>query len=167
VAPGDTVYLRGGTYSNESHSVDFVNKTGTALAKYTFRAYLDEIPILDGPGSGTWAISNCDYVEYYGIRWRDRAVAVYIGETSYPNAGCTNILFDGCHFYDCTQEIVRIAENSSYITLRNCTIHDSPLNDDNTEGVYLGTADPGDNTHHVYVLNCTIYNTGTEGIDLK
>ena len=57
VVPGDTVYVRGGSYTSESHSVDFVNKTGTATAKYTFRAYPGEIPILDGPGTDTWAIA--------------------------------------------------------------------------------------------------------------
>lgn len=65
---GDTVYLRGGTYSE----VVSIANSGTSSSPITFTAYPSETPILDGkgsiPGSGSYLIMvHGDYVNISGI----------------------------------------------------------------------------------------------------
>lgn len=55
VQPGDTIYVRGGTYTGET----YLTKSGNANAYITIRNYPGEIPILDGNGTSGVAF-------YYG-----------------------------------------------------------------------------------------------------
>jgi MYXO-CTERM domain-containing protein len=68
-APGDTVYLRGGTYAE---SVVF-STSGKAGSWITFSAYPGELPILDGAGaSGTgFSSSVAQYIRVVGIAARN------------------------------------------------------------------------------------------------
>jgi hypothetical protein len=61
--PGDTVYLRGGTYSGWSASVHPV-RSGTASAWITFEAYPGELPIFEGSGVGG---GTYEYIRYVGL----------------------------------------------------------------------------------------------------
>jgi MYXO-CTERM domain-containing protein len=63
---GDTVWLRGGTYSAGPYQV---TNSGTASAWITFEAYPGELPILDGGGMGGVGFggSLAEYVKVIGI----------------------------------------------------------------------------------------------------
>ncbi len=83
LAPGDTVYVRGGVY-NEKVTV---NVSGTADNGYiTFRNYEDEVPILDGTGlpvpdssNGMFLIVDQYYIIIEGFEIRNyRASTPYI-----------------------------------------------------------------------------------------
>jgi hypothetical protein len=69
VVPGDTVYLRGGTYA-ESVSL---STSGTAASWITFRAYPGELPILDGVGGGGtgFSSSTAQYIRVVGVAARN------------------------------------------------------------------------------------------------
>src|SRR5215471_13848723 len=47
--PGDTVYIRGGSYTE---GVSSIPRSGTSAAWITFSAYPGELPIFDGAGGG-------------------------------------------------------------------------------------------------------------------
>ena len=54
--PGDTIYLRKGTYSPSSNIQ--ITKSGTALAPYTLRAYKGEEVTIDGEDLPGWVIPS-------------------------------------------------------------------------------------------------------------
>lgn len=56
--PGDTVYVRGGTYNG---AVNFT-RSGSAVAWITFRAYQGELPIIQGTGGSGVSSSSAQYV---------------------------------------------------------------------------------------------------------
>jgi len=69
-SPGDTVFVRGGTYSG---GPVVINKSGTAEAWLTISAYPGELPILDGmgaPGAG-FSSAGAEYVRVVGIAVRN------------------------------------------------------------------------------------------------
>jgi len=61
--PGDTVYLRGGTYSSWSQGIHPV-RSGTADAWITFEAYPGELPFFEGTGVGS---GTYEYIRYVGL----------------------------------------------------------------------------------------------------
>src|SRR5438552_3044438 len=63
--PGDTVYLRGGTY-NEAVSL---TTSGTATAWITFSAAPGELPIIDGRNGGGsgFSSSTAQYIRVVGL----------------------------------------------------------------------------------------------------
>ena len=63
--PGDTVYVRGGTYYEEVRTY----RSGTANNRITFKAYPNETPIVDGTAPATgWqkCTSSTDFVDHNG-----------------------------------------------------------------------------------------------------
>lgn len=62
---GDTVYLRGGTYSGTLNPAN----SGTSSAWITFQAYPGEVPIFDGGGSGGSGVGSGsrEYLRFVGI----------------------------------------------------------------------------------------------------
>ncbi len=99
----------------------------------------------------------------WGIRIDDASVGIDIDAVTIDDIG---------------QEAIRVAEHSSYVTIRNSTIKNTGRRpgtaDDGTpfslfgEGIYLGTGkDDGDEVHHVTIEGNSISQTTTEAIDIK
>ncbi len=69
--PGDTVWIRGGTYLNnfDSQTSFNCNTNGTATSPIIFRNYKQERVILDGENTYTLyaAINNCSYTWFWGL----------------------------------------------------------------------------------------------------
>ena len=65
--PGDTVYVRGGTYNG---AVNFT-RSGSAGSWITFRAYQGELPIIQGSGGSGVSSSSAQYVRFVGIAVRN------------------------------------------------------------------------------------------------
>lgn len=71
-SPGDTVYLRGGTYGGGWDNQLNPTHSGTSGSPITFAAYPGEVPILDGSSlgeaSGVEPTSNAvQYVRFVGL----------------------------------------------------------------------------------------------------
>ncbi|KAF2702855.1 polysaccharide lyase family 9 protein [Pleomassaria siparia CBS 279.74] len=93
---GDTIYLRGGTYSPTTN-IQFT-KSGTAANPYTISAYGTEVPIVDGealpstPGAvgssiaskdrGTFHIQAANYWKFIGITLINGPYGVYVDASS-------------------------------------------------------------------------------------
>ena len=99
----------------------------------------------------------------WGIRIDDASVGIDIDAVTIDDIG---------------QEAIRVAEHSSYVTIRNSTIKNTGRRpgtaDDGTpyslfgEGIYLGTGkDDRDEVHHIIIEGNTISRTTTEAIDIK
>jgi hypothetical protein len=72
--------------------------------------------------------------------------------------------------YNTGQEGLHIRDYSHHITIENCTIHDTGFGGSNGEGMYCGTSDfsgANDATHDLLIRSNTVYNTLSEGIELK
>lgn len=68
VQPGDTVYVRGGTYSLDEGI--YLGTSGTADQRIVFQSYPDEIPILDGsnmPANQNIITVGGDYIDVKGF----------------------------------------------------------------------------------------------------
>ena len=65
--PGDTVYVRGGTYNG---AVNFT-RSGSAGSWITFRAYQGELPIIQGSSGSGVSSSSAQYVRFVGIAVRN------------------------------------------------------------------------------------------------
>ncbi|KAL2852557.1 hypothetical protein BJX68DRAFT_254403 [Aspergillus pseudodeflectus] len=93
---GDTIYLRGGTYSPTSNIQ--ITKSGTASAPYVLRAYEGEVVIIDGeklPGTpadldaslpnsdrGILHIEDAEYWEFYDLELINGPYGVYSRDAS-------------------------------------------------------------------------------------
>ena len=65
--PGDTVYIRGGTYKGAVNCT----RSGNSGACITFRAYQGELPIFQGSGGSGISSSTAQYVRFIGIAVRN------------------------------------------------------------------------------------------------
>ncbi|KYF75479.1 hypothetical protein BE17_33665, partial [Sorangium cellulosum] len=116
---GDTVYIRGGTYTGWSNGIH-PTKSGTQAAWITFRAYPGELPILDGggsDGSGFEPVSTAvRYIRVMGIAARNYTSSGFANGWNNPSSNielkytiAENNGINGIAFYKATG--VRI-ENS-------------------------------------------------------
>ncbi|MBM7567709.1 hypothetical protein JOC55_004682 [Paenibacillus sacheonensis] len=105
VLPGDTVFVRGGVYTE----LVSVNVSGNSTGYITFQNFTNETPILDGTGlapSGTkqalWMLSNVNYVRVNGFEIRNLSAST----SSLDPAG------------------IRIVNGGSNIQILNNNVHD-------------------------------------------
>lgn len=102
---GDTVYLRGGTYTRNTgliyRAVLEVVNNGTASAPITFKAFPNEEVIIDGNGQNTYAVR----------------VGNPVG-----SVGCSYIILDGLKV---TRALVNgiYGINSDHLIIRNCEVY--------------------------------------------
>jgi hypothetical protein len=117
---GDTIYLRGGTYSPTSNIQ--IKKSGTSSAPYTLSAYSTEVPIVDGealpstpaPVGGSVAkadrgvlhVEGASYWNFVGITFINGAYGVYVESSS-------NNLFDRIVTHDNYETGFQIQGSSS------------------------------------------------------
>ena len=80
-----------------------------------------------------------------------------------------NIIVEGNTVHHVGQEGIHVLLNSSFVTVQNNTVHDTRQWQYNGEGIYVGSGStaPTDNTHHVTILNNTVYNTADEAIEVQ
>jgi len=109
VGDGDTVYLRGTTWSNEQFSFDGANPVSGAV----LRAYAEETPII---GWKEFPIvfqneTNCSII---GVTITNAGNGVYIRE-------CSGILVSGCTVAGCTNEVYGAARGYGLVTLNSVT----------------------------------------------
>jgi len=132
VLPGDTVWLRGGTYSGTFSG----NLNGTAAAWIVVRQYPGERATLDGGTSPSDVLTvNGSYTMYWGFELMES------GTQRFGTAGTgAGIRGDGVY-----------VQNSSNIKLINLIIHDTG------HGTYTENA-----AHNIEIYGWLIYNGGYE-----
>jgi hypothetical protein len=99
VVAGDTVYLRGGSYST---GIVLIDKTGTSVSKIRFVAYEGETPIVSNSTNSyatyyySLLLEGCDYVVIDGVRF-EHSTGIYFfqinGGSDYNEIA--NCVFDG------------------------------------------------------------------------
>ncbi len=139
--PGDTLLLRGGTYSEQ---IDLYNMNGSSSAWYTMKNYPGETPILQGNNKlGLGLIfNNSSYWKIDGLK-----MTGYTGAAIYIKTGS--------HHFDLNQLTIWgldgpqgstsgtagiMGEGSKYVTVRNSEIYNIGLkyNLPKDHGIYMG-----------------------------
>ena len=94
---GDTVYLRGGTYSGSLTP----QNSGTASAWITFAAYPGELPIFDGKGAGGTGIgsSTAQYVRFVGLVARNYSSGGFAN--GWTGSTCSTMSNGNLQFVNC------------------------------------------------------------------
>jgi hypothetical protein len=160
VNPGDTVYVRGGTYYERLT----LKRCGTSNAWITFKNYPGETPIIDG-----------SYVTDYG--WG--GALVQIGENAFSDWsplpsrgfwGVEYIKFSGftvqnTNIYPDSGRGVGIGTYfSRYIIIENCITKETGapgIANYNGMEYLTGTWDPQPHPHHIWILNNTVINANS------
>jgi hypothetical protein len=163
--PGDTVYVRNGTYREEV----YISGKAGGPDYLTVRNYPGHFPVIEGAGvhGGRNKIAQSSHIRIIGFTITNIQQGLFVDASD-------NIILENLKVYNVGQEAVRIRLNSSFVTLRDSTIHDTRKWRFNGEGVYIGTSSsqqpngpPYDNTHDILLKNNTIYNTGDECVEVK
>ena len=162
--PGDTLYVRGGTYAPTSGI--YFYRSGSAAASITFSAYNGEAVILDGknmPANTTLLWIGCNYFSMQGFELRNAT-----GSAIAINGG-TFVTVSNCTAHDSQYSGITIGKNdmttTHNITIQNCTVYNNcHMNDAHTlNGGWPGALVVG-GANTVTVQNNTVYNNNGEGI---
>ena len=170
--PGDTLVLRGGTYSQEGRRAVTVN--GTAAHPIVIRAADGESPLLTRPLSTMDTQNNielvsCNYLTLRGLRFEGGSSGVRI-------LGGTHITIEDCEVFGTGNNAIPMnSGNCDYITIRHTEIHHTGLSSGDTEGegMYVGC-----NNNTCRVTNSVFENNyihhlratsagGNDGIEVK
>lgn len=143
---GDTLFIRGGTYSNER--IDVVNMKGSTEKWYTVKNYPGEIATLDGKGvadvamkfigSSYWHIEGLEITNY-------RGAGIWLNGQSAANS---NFQLIGLKIHNFNDPVISAYGtegilgdgDSNFCTVKNCEIYDVGLlnNLKKDHGIYIG-----------------------------
>lgn len=160
---GDTLYVKNGIYNGDANT--FTGPSGTAGHPTVISAYPGASPVIRGSGvnTGRLKFSGVSYLTFNGIAVTNTNEGIWV--ESSDHVSLTN-----CSVYAVGQDGIAVKYNSSYVTLDNCTVHDTGTWAYDGEGIYIGSStsvSTADNTNNVIVRNSTIYNVTDEAIELK
>lgn len=163
-AAGDTIILRGGTYSgavlvNKANLTikSYDGETAKIANSYTNSALETSLRLTED-ASGT-KLENLDVSGgyYYALKldslWDTGAPVEY---------GASNVTITNCKFHDTGRDVIKITPNCNYVTITGSEIYNSGLRDSsNAEGI------DGVQANHFTIRDSYIHNTTTNGIYLK
>jgi len=135
---GDTLYLRGGTYTNDSF---YMYTGGTSTNYITVKAYTGETPVITGTASfGVFFILD-GYAGYDNRYMIFDGITFNNGTSQYVSTsrGADHITFQNCTFKNLLYDSVKF-NGCSYITVQNCTfdsIGDVTVPGGDGDGLYL------------------------------
>lgn len=186
VSPGDTVYIRGGTY----HEILLAYRDGggTVGNYVTYASYPGETAILDGTniaiehGEGLVTLKVVDYVKISGLKIQNsNGAGIYVAYSNnisieknqtYDTVksgiglwGVTNSIVDGndismaCHDhlnYSSSEEPITIS-SSIQIEVMNNTVHDGPTDQNSARAGGEGI-NVKENSHDIEIHHNTVYN---------
>ncbi len=117
VTPGDTIYVRGGTYALTSTITITAAKSGTESQLITLTAFKDEVPILDFSGQPNGAKGINLRSNYWHIRGLQIKGA---GDNGMEiNFGSNNII-ERCAFYENRDSGLQLRNGSANNRIINC-----------------------------------------------
>jgi len=155
VAPGDTVLIRSGTYSERV----VLKQSGTPGKTITFRNDHGHKPILDGTNKAGWwgiiSLHGTDHVRLEGltVRKNSKGWGVLV-EHAKDNAkdAATHIELVGLEVHDTGGECIQIRGNAHDVLVDKCVVHGSAKH----SGIDIYQWGGG-RPHHVTVRGCTAY----------
>jgi len=155
VAPGDTVLIRSGTYTERV----VVKTSGTADKPITFRNDRGHRPVIDGTGHGGWwgviSLHGTDHVRLEGltVTKNSKGWGVLV-EHARGNAkdAATHVALVGLSVHDTVGECIQIRGNAHDILIEKCVVHGSAR----YSGIDI-TRWGGGRPHHVTVRGCLAY----------
>ncbi len=132
IRPGDTVYIRGGTYN------EYVLQriSGTLSSPITYRNYPGETPVLTGEGTWRWHILERSHIRIEGLTFRNFGEGAIQIRTR--NGNITNIA------------IVNNRFENQY-----------PLNGNGAKTIHVTTAGTARDLSHILIEGNTLYNVNT------
>jgi parallel beta-helix repeat protein len=164
VAPGDTVYVRAGTYT-PAHGLNFY-KSGTAAAPITFKAYPGEAVILDGSHTSSMTMLVDIECNYFVIQDFELRNSTWNGVSNY---GASNTVIRNCKIHDSQYGGIYAGKGDLTTThdvlVENCTIYNNcHMNDAHTlSGGWPGALTVG-GANNVTLKNNVVYQNQGEGI---
>ncbi|MCF6175577.1 MAG: right-handed parallel beta-helix repeat-containing protein [Victivallaceae bacterium] len=159
---GDTLYLRGGTYSlsaNPIPTLDYVTGTNGTT---TIKNYNNESVLFDGAGvaSKGLILNNCKKVTVQGLDWKDI-------HNSFEIKYCENLTVKDCDISDSRGEAIQIKYTTD-VLVENCKIGSTGIEGYTyAEGIYIGESTGGDYSDRITIKKCTIFGTFAECINVK
>lgn len=165
VAPGDTIYLRGGTY-NRTDTVEISSIHGSKNAQITLAGYPGERPVFsfDGPRPGGWNAPGG--IEFTNVRfWSVRNLTVrnsrFIGFRVASRS--RNNEFENVRVYNNNLIGFAVQDRSSNNVIRNLV---SANNFDPQNGGADADGMAVKNSDGNTIVNCKFYYNSDDGLDL-
>lgn len=109
LAPGDTIYIRGGNYSFNSRISPGSSKFGAAGNPIKFWAYPGELPVFDFDSMPESADKALDMRRSY---WHVKGIEVKNAPDSGIFVGGTGVIIEGCVIHDCDNDGLVIGSSS-------------------------------------------------------
>lgn len=157
---GDTLYVRGGTYT-EIFNITGPNGSSTT----TIKAYPGEVPVFNSASHSDNKIHSVTNLVMDGLQITGCEVGVFV------EASCSGVTLRNMVIHDLDQEAIHIKQYASNILVDSCTISNTGLLGAYGEGIYLGTGDSSltglDNTHDLIIRSNLVHDTLGEGIEIK
>lgn len=103
VQAGDTIYLRGGTYTPPVDQITKLTKSGTKAAPIRLFAYKDETPVIDGKAwtRRTTAGGGKALIEQYGDHWHVKGLEmINSSRSAYVGFSVSNSIFENLNLHD-------------------------------------------------------------------
>jgi hypothetical protein len=158
--PGDTVYIRGGTYSEQV----IISKSGTPGNFIKYCAYPGESVIIDGSDNDwgyDWdslvALSGQSYIWLSGLKVVNSR---WFGIGDFPDGeGCDNIVVENCSTYNTRSSGIAFA-NASYLTIEGNQVAKA-CTSPSQEAITMANVD------HFSIRYNSVTDSAREGIDAK
>ncbi|MBN1577273.1 MAG: right-handed parallel beta-helix repeat-containing protein [Chitinispirillaceae bacterium] len=175
---GDTVYLRGGTYTfNGSGATSLIGvsikKSGkSATERINFWAYEDEVPILDfsglklGSGIGAGIRVQGQWLHFKGIEICNVPAPTGANNGIWCNP-CTNNIFERMHFHHNQGPGLSIAYGNGGLLILNCDSHDNyDVAKDGEDGDGIGIHYQQTKGDTIVIRGCRAWYNADDGYDL-
>ncbi len=161
ISGGDKVLVKNGTYNEDGLYI--YGPSGSPGKETTIAAYPGHSPVFRGLGNtGRIAVDGVSYLTIDGFDISNLNQCIQIRNGSH------HITVRNCNVHDCGNELIRVLGNSHDLLFENNIVHDGgSLGGSNGEGFYIGSAGTVDNSYNVTIRGNTIYNTESEGVELK
>ena len=162
ISGGDKVLVKNGTYNEDGLYID-ADSSGSLGKETTIAAYPGHSPVFRGLGNtGRIAVDGVSYFTIDGFDISNLNQCIQIRNGSH------HITVRNCKVHDCGNELIRVLGNCHDVLFENNIVHDGgSLGGSNGEGFYIGSAGTVDNSYNVTIRGNTIYNTKSEGVELK
>ena len=168
--PGDTIYLRGGTYfcTDIDSRHELTGTNGTASHPIVVRPYQNETVILDGTG---YNLANNDgllriKVDYYVV---EGLTICHSSQRGIHLSGSHHLTIRNCTVYDIY--LRGIGGSGEYLTIENNHVHHCSMINQNGSGEYwtggiqtIGAWDTGENSRHIIIRNNHVHDCWGESI---
>jgi hypothetical protein len=173
MSPGDTVYLRAGTYTGTGKSYVTLSVGGTAGNYVTYASYPGEQAILDGsdvafntvdPWAGPWMIRlTAAYIRLERLEIRNCSTDGVL-----VSGGGDNCQIVSCVIHDGYYNGVQVNDGAVDGLIEYCTVHsfhDTAQGGENANGLILNGTTNGSITGWT-LRNNVVYNVSDDAIDL-